>query len=101
MISGALALTSTDPLYVGSTAGTEDFLTMGFDELRVSAGRIYDGDFTVPTALPPRWDTLLLMHFDEGDGSFTYGALRNAPGPGRLFDATWSTAQPDGFQGCL
>ncbi len=101
VISGALALTSTDPLYVGSTAGTEDFLTLGFDELRISAGRIYDGNFSVPTAMPPRWDTLLLMHFDEGAGNFTYGALREAPGPGNLFDATWSEDQPAGFQGCL
>ena len=55
-------------MWIGSDRGVSGFFTGWFDELKISEGVQYGGDFDKPTTLSARWDTYALYHFDSGAG---------------------------------
>jgi hypothetical protein len=81
------------PFYVigARTSGANEIEAV-IDELRISDVARYQGDFTLPTApFALDYNTVMLLHFDEGSGNATYGRDRdNNPIEGTLVrDLGW------------
>ncbi len=100
VLSGALSLAATSPLSIGSQSGSSGFFEGALDELRISEGVIYDGDFAVPSGLSARHDTLAMYHFDAGSGNAAYSALPAELGPFLLEGVGWTAESAPGVPPC-
>ena len=100
VLSGALSLAATSPLSIGSQGGSSGFFDGAIDELRISEGVLYSGDFPLPPGLPARHDTIALYRFDAGSGDAAYSELPAQLGPFLLEGAGWTDETAPGVPPC-
>ncbi len=99
-LSPVNALATAQDLYIGSQGGATLFYDGLIDELRISKGALYTGDFVPPTSVALRSDTLALWRFDEGDYVYAHHAYVGQAPPAFLLGATWSDDQPSALAAC-
>lgn len=100
ILAGGEPLMSSGPLHFGSLSGGFGF-NGGLDEVRISEGVLYTGDFPIPGALLQRADTLGLWRFDEGEGPGSTSEIFTPLGAVRFEEgASFSNGVAPALDGC-
>ena len=81
---------SDQPFTIGGRSGVADF-SGWMDQVHISEAARYQGEFTPPRRFEPDENTIVLYHFDEGEGTIAHDASGNG-NDGQIHDCRWVQA---------
>ena len=81
---------SGQPFTLGGTAGGASF-SGWLDQVHISKAARYQDEFTPPRRFEPDENTIVLYHFDEGEGTIAHDASGNG-NDGKIYDCCWVQA---------